>query len=116
MSVSAVLNRWLKRLYKLLAILLVVFAVLISTLRLFLPYAHNYRQNVEDYINTTYNSNISIGSLSMGWQKSGPTLITRQVELLSRSDSRIYIDSLEVELDFWRSMRSRQLVTKDFVI
>ena len=116
MSVSAVLNRWLKRLYKLLAILLVAFAVLISTLRLFLPYAHNYRQNVEDYINTTYNSNISIGSLSMGWQKSGPTLITRQLELLSRDASKIYIDSLEVELDFWRSMRSRQLVTKDFVI
>tara|TARA_R110002124_G_scaffold196067_2_gene363134 strand:- start:26053 stop:30195 length:4143 start_codon:yes stop_codon:yes gene_type:complete len=116
MSVSTVLNRWLKRLYKLLAILLVVFAVLISTLRLFLPYAHNYRQNVEDYINTTYNSNISIGSLSMGWQTSGPTLITRQVELSSLGDNKIYIDSLEVELDFWRSVRSRQLVTKDFVI
>ena len=76
MTVATVLNKSLKHLYKLLAILLVVFAVLISTLRLFLPYAHNYRQNVEDYINTSYNSNISIGSLSMGWRKSGPILIT----------------------------------------
>jgi len=67
MSVSSVLNKWLKRLYKLLAVLLVVFAVLISLLRLFLPYAHNYRQDVEDYLNSSYNSNISIGSLSMGW-------------------------------------------------
>ena len=83
MSVSTVLNRWLKRLYKLLAVLLVVFAVLISTLRLFLPYAHNYREDVEDFLNNSYNSNISIGSLAMGWGKSGPTLISRQVELLA---------------------------------
>ena len=116
MSVSAILNRWLKRLYKLLAILLVVFAVLISTLRLFLPYAHNYRENVEDYLNNTYNTNISIGSFTMGWQESGPTLIVRQVELLSKKDAKIFIDSLEVELDFWRSIRARQLVTNDFAI
>ena len=116
MSVSTVLNRWLKHLYKLLAILLVVFAVLISTLRLFLPYAHNYRENVEDYLNTSFNSNISIGALSMGWRKSGPTLITRHVMLLSSDSSKIYIDSLEVELDFWRSLRTGKLVTEDFVI
>ncbi len=116
MSVSAVLNRWLKRLYKLLAILLVAFAVLISALRLFLPYAHNYRQNVEDFINNTYNSNISIGTLAMGWGKSGPTLISNQVELLAGDNSQIYIDSLAVELNFWRSIRTGQWVTKDFVI
>ena len=116
MSVSSVLNRWLKRLYKLLAILLVVFAVLISTLRLFLPYAHNYRQNVEDYLNTHYSSNISIGALSMGWRKSGPTLITQDVVLLSNEHSKITLDNLEVELDFWRSLRTGKLVTEDFVI
>jgi uncharacterized protein (TIGR02099 family) len=116
MSVSRVLNNWLKRLYKLLAVLLVVFAVLISTLRLFLPYAHNYRENVEDYLNTTYNTNISIGSLTMGWQKSGPTLIVQQVKLLSNKNAKITIDNLEVELDFWRSLRTRKLVTQDFAI
>ncbi|WP_259363085.1 YhdP family protein [Colwellia sp. MB3u-4] len=116
MSVSTVLNRWLKRLYKLLAILLVAFAVSISLLRLFLPYAHNYRQAVEDYLNNSYKSNISIGSLSMGWGQLGPTLITQQVELLSNDKSKIYLDSLAVELDFWRSMRSGKLVTQNFVI
>ncbi|TWX72701.1 YhdP family protein [Colwellia sp. C1TZA3] len=116
MSVSTVLNKWLKRLYKLLAILLVVFAVSISLLRLFLPYAHNYRQAVEDYLNNSYNSNISIGSLSMGWSQLGPTLISQQVELLSNDNSKIYLDSLAVELDFWRSIRSGKLVTQDFVI
>lgn len=116
MSVSSVLNRWLKRLYKLLAILLVVFAALISLLRLFLPYAHNYRQDVENYINTSYNSNISIGALTMGWGQFGPTLITQKVVLLSSADSKITIDSLEVELDFWRTLRSGKLVTQDFVI
>jgi uncharacterized protein (TIGR02099 family) len=116
MSVSTFLNRWLKRLYKLLAILLVAFAVSISLLRLFLPYAHNYRQTVEDYLNNSYNSNISIGSLSMGWGQLGPTLFTQQVELLSNDNSTVYLDSLAVELDFWRSMRSGKLVTQNFVI
>ncbi len=116
MSVSTVLNTWLKRLYKLLAILLVAFAVLISTLRLFLPYAHNYRQDVEDYINTNYNSNISIGELNMGWHKNGPTLIAQNVQLLSSKESDIFIESLAVEVDFWRSIRARKLVTQDFVI
>lgn len=116
MSVSAVLNRWLKRLYKLLAILLVIFAVLISTLRLFLPYAHHYRENVEEYLNTTYHTNISIGSFTMGWQKFGPSLVVRNVELLSNADAQIYIDSLEVEVNFWASLRTRKLVTEDFAI
>ncbi|MBA6297620.1 TIGR02099 family protein [Colwellia sp. MB02u-9] len=88
----------------------------ISLLRLFLPYAHNYRQAVEDYLNNSYKSNISIGSLSMGWGQLGPTLITQQVELLSNDKSKIYLDSLAVELDFWRSMRSGKLVTQNFVI
>ncbi|MGB1263339.1 MAG: YhdP family protein [Cognaticolwellia sp.] len=116
MSVSAELNRWLKRLYKLLAILLVVFAVLISTLRLFLPYAHNYRQNVEDYLNTRFNSSMAIGELSMGWGKSGPTLVANNLELLSKNNRKISVDGLTVEVNFWRSLRTGQLVTKDFVI
>ena len=116
MSVSAVLNRWLKRLYKLLAILLVIFAVLISTLRLFLPYAHHYRENVQDYLNTTYNTNITIGSFTMGWKKFGPSLVVLNVELLSNAEAKVYVDSLEVEVDFWGSLRARKLVTQDFAI
>lgn len=113
---SSTFNKWLKKAYKLLAVLLVVFAVLISVLRLFMPYAHHYRNDVESYLNNTYDSNITIGSLAMGWEKFGPTLIVQQIQLIKDENTEIFVDSLEVELDFWRSLRQRKIVTQDFVI
>ena len=56
MSTSRVINRWLNRVYKSIAILLVLFAVLISAFRLFLPYAHNYKEHVENLINNANES------------------------------------------------------------
>ena len=61
LSISIVSNRWLNRLYKSIALLLVLFAVLISALRLMLPYAQNYPHIVENFINERYESNVAIG-------------------------------------------------------
>jgi len=116
MSISRVSNRWLNRVYKSMAIMLVLLAVFISALRLFLPYAHNYRQEFQDYINDTYQSNIIIGSLSMGWQKDGPTLVTENVSLLHTDTTEIFIEKIDLHLDFWRSIKDRRLVTKDFTM
>ncbi|WP_286269997.1 YhdP family protein [Thalassotalea hakodatensis] len=113
MRVSKVSNRWLNRAYKILAILLVIFAVLISSLRLFLPYAHNYRQHLQDYINNTYNSHIVIGNLNMGWLSSGPSLIAENVSVLQTEGAEIYIEAFDVSVDFWRSIKQRNIVTKD---
>ena len=85
MSISIVSNRWLNRVYKSIAVLLVLFAVLISALRLMLPYAQNYRQDVENFINDRYESNVTIGLLSMGWYETGPTLIANDVQLVSNT-------------------------------
>lgn len=81
-----------------------------------MPYAHHYRNDVENYLNNTYDSNITIGSLAMGWEKFGPTLIVQQIQLIKDENTEIFVDSLEVELDFWRSLRQRKIVTQDFVI
>jgi uncharacterized protein (TIGR02099 family) len=116
MGISKVSNRWLNRTYKCIAIFLVVFAVLISALRLFLPYAHNYRQDLQDYINTTYQSNIVIGALNMGWQSSGPTLQAENVSLLQTEGSEVFIQAFDINIDFWKSIRFRRLITKDFTL
>lgn len=113
MRVSKVTNRWLNRAYKILAILLVIFAVLISSLRLFLPYAHNYRQNLQDYINNTYDSQIIIGNLNMGWLSTGPSLVAENVSVLQTEGAEIYIEAFDISVDFWRSLHQRNLVTKD---
>jgi len=114
MGISKVSNRWLNRTYKCLAILLVVFAVLISALRLFLPYAHNYRQDLQNYINDKYNSNVIIGSLEMGWKSSGPTLVAANVSLIQTDSAEIYIQAFDMNVDFWGSIRNQRLITRDF--
>ncbi|MEW6989188.1 YhdP family protein [Colwelliaceae bacterium 6441] len=116
MGISKVSNRWLNRAYKCIAIFLVTFAVLISALRLFLPYAHNYRQNLQDYINASYESNIVIGSLNMGWQSSGPTIEANNVSILRAQGAEVYIDSFNINIDFWKSLRNRRLVTQNFTL
>ncbi len=81
-----------------------------------LPYAQNYRQDVEDYINQSYDSNVSIGMLSMGWHKTGPTLIASDVQLINNDTANFTIDSIDIRLDFWQSILSQQIITDNFVL
>lgn len=116
MSTSTVINRWLNRVYKSIAIFLVMFAVLISGLRLLLPYAHNYRLDLQNYINDTYESNVVIGALQMEWTSSGPSLVAANVSLLQTGGVEIYIEAFDINIDFWQSLRHRQIITKDFTL
>jgi len=116
MSTSRVINRWLNRVYKSIAILLVLFAVLISALRLFLPYAHNYKDNLQNFINSSNNSHITIGKLSMEWQKLGPSIVLNQVSLLETQSTDIFIDKIHVHVDFWQSLAQGQVITQDVTL
>lgn len=111
MSVSRVLNRWLNRLYKSLAIMLVLFAVSISAFRLFLPYAHHYKTAFEDYINSTFNASVEIESISMRWQEFGPTLVATNINLLRTQTSAIDIEKMDIRVNFWDSISSRKLIS-----
>jgi len=116
MSISAVLNRWLNRLYKVLAILLVIFAVLISAFRLSLPYAHNFHQNFQNYLNETYDSDITIGSLNMDWTSDGPTVVVEEVNLLDTESVNIFVARMALTLDFWTSLQHQKLITKNITL
>lgn len=98
------------------AILLVFLAVLISSLRLYLPYAHNHRQDLQNYINETYDSNFIIGSLNMVWQGSGPSLVAENVSLLQTDAAEVFIENIDFHIDFWRSLIDRKVVTKDLTL
>ncbi len=92
------------------AIALVLFAVLISAFRLLLPYAHNYKLGIEDYINKHYQSNVHIGEISLGWQRFGPTLIAKEIRLLQTQNTRVGINNIDVRIDFWQSLSERNIV------
>lgn len=116
MSVASVSNRWLNRLYKILAIMLVCLAVLISAFRLLLPYVENYRQDFQNYINNNNQTNIVIGGLGMTWRGSGPTLIANQVTLIDTEDAYITIEYLEIQVDFWATITTQQLVSSNLML
>ncbi len=116
MSIASVSNRWLNRLYKILAIMLVLLAVLISAFRLFLPYVEHYRQGFQDYINDNNQTNILIGGLGMSWQRSGPTLIANQVTLVNMDGAYVYVDHLEVQVDFWATLTTQRLTSSNLIL
>jgi len=116
MSVSKLLNSCINKLYKVLAITLVLLAVSVSGLRLMLPYAENYRLNLQNYINQNYQLNLVIGSLDAGWRKLGPSLVAKNVSLLQTEQASIFIKRIDLSIDFWASIQARQFITNDFTL
>ncbi|WP_057832736.1 YhdP family protein [Colwellia sp. TT2012] len=116
MSIASTANRWLNRLYKSVAILLVLLAVLISAFRLFLPYVHHYKLPLQNYLNDLSQTNISIGDLSMTWQRSGPILVISDVQVLDTERASIFIKQLELHIDFWRSISEQRLISKNLIL
>lgn len=116
MSIASVSNRWLNRLYKILAIMLVCLVVLISAFRLLLPYVENYRQDFQDYINNNNHTNFVIGGLGMSWEGSGLTLIANQVTLIESEDLHITIENIEMQFDFWATITTQQLILSTLIL
>lgn len=116
MSIVSTSNRWLNRLYKTVAIILVLLAVAISAFRLFLPYVHHYRIPLQDYLNDRSQTNISIGSLDMTWQRSGPVLLISDVTILDTEHASVAIEKLELQVDFWKTLTQQNLITKNLIL
>ncbi|KGJ94290.1 YhdP family protein [Colwellia psychrerythraea] len=116
MSIVSTSNRWLNRLYKTVAILLVLLAVVISAFRLFLPYVHHYKLPLQNYLNETSQTDIVIGTLSMTWQRSGPILVIGDVEVLETEKASVFIEQLEIQVDFWRTLTEQSLISKDLIL
>ncbi len=116
MSIVSVSNRWLNRLYKMFAIMLVCLAVLISAFRLLLPYVEHYRQDFQNYINHSNQTNIVIGGLGMSWQRSGPSLIAEQVTLINTEDVQVYIEHIEIQIDFWATLTKQRLISSNVIL
>jgi len=116
MSIASTSNRWLNRHYKTVATLLVLLAVLISSFRLFLPYVENYRVEFQNYLNDKNQTNGVIGSLSVAWQRTGPTIVMKNVRLFENDQASIHIKQLDLQVDFWESISQQQLISNNLVL
>ncbi|WOH35883.1 YhdP family protein [Thalassotalea fonticola] len=112
----AYINTWLIRLYKILAVMLVLLAVLLTAARVFLPHAHTFKSNLEEYINSVYQGDFEIGELSAGWHKFGPTLVVKNVILSDSEALQVEINEIDIGLDFWDSIRAQKLKANNFTL
>ena len=108
-SIAAYLVR---KLWLLLAILLVVFALILSAARYALPHVEHKKHLIEDYINERYGVSLSIGSVHAVWQSTGPSIVLNSVSLQQDEASPVALDirQIYVELDFWQSL-AQQLIS-----
>ena len=113
---SSVAAYLLKKFWLLLAVLLVLFALVLSAARYALPHIEHNKHLLENYINEQYGVNLSIKSVHAVWQRSGPSIVLNSVSLAKNDASPVALDirQIYVELDFWESLRHQLISSTRF--
>ncbi len=113
-----ILFKSLKTLWAVFATAVVLLAVIISLLKLTLPYAEDYKKDIEQFLLTNYNADIKIGSIGASWQELGPSIILSDVTLSATQETPLDLSIIEtkVNIDFWKSLKEQRLVTSSFLL
>lgn len=108
----------IKKLWLLLAILLVLVAVVLSLLRYSLPYLPDLTQPLESELESRFQQPVGINDLSMGWSAEGPSVVLENVSLSAGDNAPVRFDVGEVHvvLNFWQSIVQQQLVADQFIL
>lgn len=103
--------KWLKRLYILIAVKLVIVALLLTSARILFISVADYKQQAIDWLTTEYQVNIAVEDITAGIDFSGMVLILNNVELLDSSELPFVLnfEYLFLHLDFWDSVTTQQL-------
>ncbi|WP_111978305.1 YhdP family protein [Algibacillus agarilyticus] len=112
-------SRILRKLWLFVAIVMVLCAVLLSALRLALPYLNDFRHDISHVISDEFNIPIKFGAIDAGWQGMGPSLTLKMVSFEDDDHNtplQLQIEALKIEVDFWRSIVSHELVANNFVL
>jgi uncharacterized protein (TIGR02099 family) len=117
-----------KKLWALVALSLVVVAVTISVVRYSLPYMNDQKHHLEQWLSGQIGAELKIGEISAKWQGVGPTIILRDIQLVqstsliqkppltqkTQSPISLTIAETAIEVDFWQSVRARQIQSNKF--
>ncbi|KZN37303.1 hypothetical protein N474_07055 [Pseudoalteromonas luteoviolacea CPMOR-2] len=107
-----------RKVWQVFAVTLVTLAVLVSLLKLTLPYANDYKSSIESLIYEQLNVELSIGSISASWQGTGPALLLKDVSFEDNQASPIsvQIESTNLQVNMVESIRQWQLISNYFVL
>ncbi|MBQ4812135.1 TIGR02099 family protein [Pseudoalteromonas luteoviolacea] len=108
----------MRKVWQVFAVTLVTLAVLVSLLKLTLPYANDYKSSIESLIYEQLNVELSIGSISASWQGTGPALLLKNVSFEDNQASPIsvQIESTNLQVNVVESIRQWQLISNYFVL
>lgn len=118
MQAKAVCFFCLRKAWQLFAITLVTLAVLVSALKYALPYANEYRDNIEALVQKQFNIDISIGQISASWEGNGPALVLESLSFKDNQNSPIAVEiaKTSLQLNVIESLRRLQIASNYFVI
>ena len=118
MQVKAVCFFCLRKVWQLIAITLVLLAVLVSVFRYSLPYANDYKHDLETLINEQFDVDLRIDSITASWEGVGPALVLEGVTFDDNNDSPIslQIDNTSLQINILESLRFLQLRSDYFVL
>ncbi|PKF62258.1 TIGR02099 family protein [Psychromonas sp. psych-6C06] len=103
--------KWLKRIYILFAIKLVIVAVLLTSARILFISVEDYKQQAIEWVTGEYEVDIAVQDISAGIDFSGMILTLNNVELLDSEELPFVLkfEHLFLHLDFWDSVVERKL-------
>ena len=110
--------RCIKTIWALFATTVVLLAVVISLLKFSLPYADDYKADIESYLLTEFGANVEIGAIGASWQQLGPVILLHDLTLEASAAAPldISIQETRIEIDFWQSIAQQRLVTGAFLL
>lgn len=108
----------LRKIWQIFAISLVLVAVLVSLLKYTLPYANDYKGEIEALLTGQVGTDIAIGSISAGWEHTGPALVLNQVSFGKEQSLALglYVEQSRLHVNVWQSVLQRRLVSNYFVL
>jgi uncharacterized protein (TIGR02099 family) len=107
-----------RKIWQIFAVALVVLAVLVSVLKYTLPYANDYRHDIEKLINKQFGIDLTIGAISASWQGSGPSLVLENLTFADNDNAPIALSIANTSLQFnvIESLKNWQLRSDYFVL
>ena len=91
--------------------MLIVLAVVVGVVRLLLPLAPDYQDEIRRFAIQATGFDVSFGALSASWPLSGPELRFSGVRIATLTDHRPVLDAdeLSVGVNLWRLLAERRL-------
>lgn len=82
---------------------LIVFALVLSGFRYFLPRLDNYRPEIETYLTKQLNSPVSMTKIRGTWQNFGPDIQVDGLNITNK-DVNVTVEKVTFSFDVWRSL------------